>query len=294
LAGGRTGLIGAIASFITPGFLVGVVGGINRVVTDNRCNILFSVGLEDESYASVVNRFCANRLVDGLILVAPRKPMFDEPLPINDIPVVLCAGREYRRKSPWYQVPSVVTDNHAAMQEMMSFLAREGHRSFLYIGGPKTSHDAKIREQGVRAFLKQHSGLRGEFIGGAQSVRRGVTYMKAYLKKLGRRPIPDAIVCFNDALALGVIETLEKVGIRSGRDITVTGLDDDPAAEVVGLTTLRQPMWDLGMTAAKTLFKLLDRSRGAKPPELRTELHMTLVPRRYKKKKAKKKAKKKD
>jgi DNA-binding LacI/PurR family transcriptional regulator len=212
--------------------------------------------------------------------------MFDEPLPMNDIPVVLCAGREYRRQSPWYQVPSVTTDNSGAMQDMMAFLVREGHRSFLYMGGPKTSHDANARERGVRTFLKQNPSLRCEFLGAshAQSVRRGVAIMRAYLKKLGRRSLPDAVVCFNDQLALGVIEALEGVGIRSGRDITVTGLDDDPAAEVVRLTTIRQPMWDLGMTAAKTLFQLLERSRGAEEPPLRQELRMTLIPRRYVKK----------
>lgn len=287
LAGGRTGLIGAIASFITPGFLTGVVGGINHVVTENRCHILFSVAHEEADYASVVNRFCANRLVDGLVLVAPRRGMFDQPLPINDIPVVLCAAREYRRDNPWYQVPSVVTDNYGAMQEMMAFLAREGHRSFLYIAGPSTSHDARVRERSVRTFLKEHPELRGEFMGGDQSVRRGVDYMTAYMKKRGRRPLPDAVVCFNDSLALGAIEVLENAGIRSGRDITVAGLDDDPAAEVVGLTTLRQPMRELGLTAAKTLFQLLDRSRGVEPPVLRRELPMTLVPRKWRKKKGK-------
>lgn len=282
LAGGRTGLIGAIASWITPGFFTDVVTGINQVATQQRAHILFSLAHDEQDFAAVVNRFCANRLVDGLVLIAPTAALFEEPVPINPIPLVLCAGRGYRKDNPWSQVHSVVTDNHGGMMEMMAFLAEKGHRSFLYLAGPTESHDARIREQGVRAFLRRHRGLKCEFLCIGQSIEQGRQGMTEHLRKRGRKSLPDAIVCFNDGLALGVMEALQAAHIRPGRDITVTGCDDDPVDGMVGLTTLRQPTVELGTTAAATLFELLDKSRRGKGPELHRQLPMTLVPRKFK------------
>jgi LacI family transcriptional regulator len=280
LAGGRTGLVGAIASWITPGFFTDVVTGINQIASQQRAHILFSVAHDDHDYAAVVRSFCGNRLVDGLVLIAPPETLFEEPLPINRIPMVLCAGQEYRKNYPWAEVHSVVTDNHGGMLEMMAFLAEKGHRSFLYLSGPDGSHDARIRAKGVRAFLRKQRGLKCEFLAIGQSIEQGRKGMADLLKKRGRKTLPDAIVCFNDGLALGVIEALQDAGVRSGRDVTVTGCDDDPADGVIGLTTLRQPMVELGSASAETLFQLLDKSRKGDPPELRRQLPMTLVPRK--------------
>lgn len=282
LAGGRTGLIGAIASWITPGFFTDVVTGINQIATRERAHILFSVAHDDHDYAAILRRFCANRLVDGLVLIAPPAPLFEEPLPINALPLVLCAGCEYRKGNPWTKIHSVVTDNYGGMREMMAFLADQGHRSFMYLAGPEGSHDAIIRAEGVRAYLKEHRGLKCEFLAIGQSIPEGQKGMADILAKRGRKGLPDAIVCFNDGLAMGVMEALQDAGVRPGRDITVTGCDDDPADGVVGLTTLRQPMVELGATSAETLFQLLDKSRKDDPPELRRQLPMTLVPRKVK------------
>jgi DNA-binding LacI/PurR family transcriptional regulator len=70
---------------------------------------------------------------------------------------------------------------------------------------------------------------------------------------LDRRDRPTAIAASGDVLALGVIEALRQRGLVPGRDISVTGFDDIPAAETVGLTTVRQPIRIKGQLLGRML-----------------------------------------
>ena len=69
--------------------------------------------------------------------------------------------------------------------------------------------------------------------------------------------LPDAIVCANDELALGLVTGLLDLGASVPRDVAVTGWDDVMAARYAGLTTIRQPMRELGAHAARMLDLLI-------------------------------------
>ena len=93
---------------------------------------------------------------------------------------------------------------------------------------------------------------------------------------LTRDHLPDAIACANDELALGLLLRLRSAGTDVPGQVQVTGWDDVMAARYAGLTTVRQPMRELGATAARLLDDLITGSR----PEPRHELLATeLVPR---------------
>ena len=78
---------------------------------------------------------------------------------------------------------------------------------------------------------------------------------------------PDAIVCANDEMALGVHLAAEAAGLRVPDDLAVTGWDDVLAARFAGLTTVRQPMRELGATAARWLHRrIAGTHRGPGPP----------------------------
>jgi LacI family transcriptional regulator len=65
--------------------------------------------------------------------------------------------------------------------------------------------------------------------------------------------LPDAVVCANDEVALGLMEGLRRAGIDVPGQVAVTGWDDVMAARYAGLTTVRQPMRELGAHAARLL-----------------------------------------
>ena len=91
----------------------------------------------------------------------------------------------------------------------------------------------------------------------------------------GRRttPLPDAFACANDELALGLLLGLRDAGVRVPDDTLVSGWDDVMAARYAGLTTVRQPMRELGVSAAQLLDQLINRTRDDPVHEvLATEL----------------------
>jgi LacI family transcriptional regulator, galactose operon repressor len=77
---------------------------------------------------------------------------------------------------------------------------------------------------------------------------------RAYARELlTADPMPDAVMCANDEVALGLLTALRAGGVRCPEDILVVGYDDVPAAELMGLTTVRQPLHELGREAARML-----------------------------------------
>ena len=77
---------------------------------------------------------------------------------------------------------------------------------------------------------------------------------RAYAQQLlATGAMPSAIVCANDAVALGLLTGLRTAGVRCPEDVLIVGYDDVPAAELMGLTTVRQPLRELGREAARML-----------------------------------------
>lgn len=109
--------------------------------------------------------------------------------------------------------------------------------------------NARLRTQGLREGLGPSA--RVEVVtGGHNSIESGVTAAQFVLD---RYPRPTAIAAGGDVLALGVMQAMRQRGLQPGRDISVTGFDDIPAAEAAGLTTVRQPIREKGRTLGRML-----------------------------------------
>ncbi len=80
---------------------------------------------------------------------------------------------------------------------------------------------------------------------------------------------PTAIVGLSDVLALGAMEAMKTRGLVPGRDLTVAGFDDIPAAETAGLTTIRQPIREKGRAVGRVL---LDPATTERQITMPTEL----------------------
>ncbi|MBA3938802.1 MAG: substrate-binding domain-containing protein, partial [Planctomycetes bacterium] len=90
----------------------------------------------------------------------------------------------------------------------------------------------------------------------------------------------DGIVCVNDMIAVGVLEELRARGRQVPRDVQVIGFDDHPLMDIIGLSTIRQPMGEFGAWAAQSIATLLHRPTAGKAPSVAAlELPVVLVPR---------------
>jgi DNA-binding LacI/PurR family transcriptional regulator len=156
------------------------------------------------------------------------------------------------------RVNTVVVDNFAATHELTTRLLQLGHRRIGLIGGPTTGRDAWERERGFRDAMKHGRGLLDPqaIIHVEFSVAAGWQGWQ----QIGRCvPRPTAVVCGDDEIAFGVLQALAKEKINCPAEVSVVGFDDSRwAARVTPpLTTARQPMAQLGRTAAELLMNRL-------------------------------------
>ncbi|MFT4280100.1 LacI family DNA-binding transcriptional regulator [Microbacterium sp.] len=148
-------------------------------------------------------------------------------------------------------IPSVRTDGRRAAAELTRHLIEHhGHRRLRFVGETKGSPDPMQRYAGFRDALASH-GLdeSGEPLHYGLDVPSGAVAARE-LHRGG--DLPDALVCANDELALGLLATLPGLGHRIPSDVAITGFDDTALAELASprLTTVHQPIAELGARAA--------------------------------------------
>jgi LacI family transcriptional regulator len=198
--------------------------------------------------------FALARKSDGLILHdSVMEPAQLERLS-RQVPVVTLAGVSTQ------STVNVSGDNTTGMRELARHLVRDhGFQTLAYLGSHADSPDNLARQA---AFAEQVKADGATFVGGTQlqgnyTAAGGARVIERLLAE--RQPLPDAIACANDQTALGVIYALGRQGIDVPGEVAVTGFDDIPVARHLRppLTTVRQPIQDLGATAFDTLYSMI-------------------------------------
>jgi LacI family transcriptional regulator len=153
----------------------------------------------------------------------------------------------------------VAADNFSGSAAVITHLiADHGKRRLFHLDGPQNSPDAGERRRALEYVLRGHPEC--QLVGSRQgilSIRSGELAGESLLARYGPA-LPDAVVCANDQMAIGVLRAFAAGGVRVPRDVAVVGFDDialgsfyDPT-----LTTVSQPMRMLGERACT---RLLDR-----------------------------------
>ncbi len=206
----------------------------------------------EEGYAGMLKR----KEADGLIFLGHRLPK--EAAAIVRAMAPKCApvvnGCEF---NPRLGVPSVHIDNAKAASEAMDHLFRLGHRRIGIITGPLVSPLSRDRLRGATARAKKE-GAEGSLIvmHGDFSLESGSAEGD---RLLGRRERPTAIFCFNDEMAMGVIQAARRRGLRLPEQLSVVGFDDIRFASYMDppLTTISQPMRAIGEGTVRLLLEIL-------------------------------------
>ena len=206
----------------------------------------------EERYALMLQR----KEADGLIFLGHRLPKPAGDLVRSMAPA--CApvvnGCEF---NPRLRIPSVHIDNAAAAAEAMDHLYGLGHRRIGIVTGPLVSPLSRERLRGV-TLRAQEQGAERDFIimHGDFSIASGAA---AGERLLAREAPPSAVFCFNDEMALGVMEAARRRGLRLPSELSVIGFDDirfsrhmDPP-----LTTIAQPMREIGEGTVRLLLDIL-------------------------------------
>lgn len=258
LASGRSHVYAAVLSepygelFDDPTFgrmLQGV--GSELVGTDIALNLLFVT--TDEERERTLRQLEPSR-VDGIILLSPH---IDDPL-LREldtaIPTIVCGALDAERPATW----TVTIDDHAGGLAGARHLVERGCRRVGIIGGPDAAQGAHRRVAG------QIEGLGAAALPGAvghapYSSAGGAEVMRTLL---AAHPDLDGVLCGSDRQALGAMAVLREVGRTIPGDVRVVGFDDHSLAATATppLTTIHQPIFDVGATASRLLHTLLGGS----------------------------------
>jgi LacI family transcriptional regulator len=185
---------------------------------------------------------------------------------------------------PGNGVPSIGATNWAGGLAATEHLLSLGHRRIATIGGRKEMLCSQARIDGYRAALER-AGIEVD----RDLIRFGDFQHEGGFRcakdLLALPEPPTAIFAGSDQQAMGVYEAARQAGLRIPQDLSVVGFDDLPMCEWLSppLTTVRQPLEEMGRVAARTLFQLLEDQPLFSPRmELATELkvrHSTAPPR---------------
>jgi DNA-binding LacI/PurR family transcriptional regulator len=207
--------------------------------------------------------------VDGIILLAASVGIFLEGAELDrwaarfGVPI-LGLGRGVAG------APRLLVDNAAGMSAVIDHLiTHHGRRRVAFIRGPATNNEAEARYAAYRASLARHGLPFDEAYVAAGDFNRGSGIRGVQTLLDERRLRPDAVVAANDLMALYAMRELGRRGIDVPGQVAVTGFDDvaDGASALPSLTSVRQPLDQLGRAAVRRMLAML---RGEPVPQSET------------------------
>jgi DNA-binding LacI/PurR family transcriptional regulator len=254
----RTFTVGVMVPEISEGYAAMVMRGIEDALLHAGYLYFVASHRHRADLLDEYPRLMLDRSVDGLIVV-------DTPIhaPLR-VPVVAVSGH-----SDVAGVTNIILDHSAAAAQALAHLQELGHRRVAFIKGQRFSSDTTerwrtIRDAARRRRLSIDRDLVGQLDGDSPLPDLGYAVTRTLLAV---RPRFTALFAFNDISALGAIRAIREAGLRVPEDVSVVGFDDIPSAayQHPGLTTVRQPLYEMGQRAADTLVARLEAPDGPAP-----------------------------
>jgi DNA-binding LacI/PurR family transcriptional regulator len=247
----RSFTIGVVVPEISEGYAALVLSGIEDHLLEEG---YFYFVVSHRHRADLIEeypRLLQQRAVEGLIAV---DTACQKGVPI---PVVAVSGhREVEG------VTNIVLDHARAAMLAMEHLAQLGHRKIAFIKGQEFSSDTEIRWEAEQAAARElgleiDERLVGQLDGESPSPEVGYGVTR---KLLATGEAFTALFAFNDISAIGAIRALREAGRHVPEDVSVVGFDDIQSAafQNPGLTTVRQPLREMGVIAAETLLRRIN------------------------------------
>jgi DNA-binding LacI/PurR family transcriptional regulator len=258
---GLTNTVGVIVPELSEGYFTGIMLGVEQYLLQEGF-LYFTVshlGQPDliEEYPDMLK----GRSVDGFLLVNTR---LHHQL---KLPVV---GISSHSKAPG--VSNLVLDHDRAARMALCHLYELGHRRIAFMKGQRFSLDSDSRWESIVAIAQEI---------GISVCPELCIYLEqnSWSPELGYPPVRElltrtrdftALFCFNDTAAIGAIRAIQDAGLNCPRDISVIGFDDIIVAEylIPRLTTVRQPLHEMGRAAAQLLVKRIQNPDEPYPEEI--------------------------
>ncbi|MBW5444713.1 catabolite control protein A [Cohnella sp. CFH 77786] len=257
LASKKTTTVGVVIPDIANANFAEVARGIEDIANMYHYNIILSnADKRKDKEIRVVNTLLEKQ-VDGLLFMGG--VVTDEHLQAfntSNVPIVLCATTDEKGT-----MPSVDIDHEGASFDAVTKLIEEGHRDIAMISGTlQDPAGGYARFQGYkRALEKAGITYREDYVRvGNYRYESGVEATEYFLHLSDR---PTAIFAATDEMAIGSIHCLQDAGLTVPEDVSVISVDNSRMASMVRplLTTVAQPMYDIGAVSMRLLTKLMKK-----------------------------------
>ena len=251
----RSFTFGVIVPELSDGYSAMVLNGVEAALSKEGFFYLTASHLHRDDLLEHHPKMLLERQVEGIIAV-------DTPIRFEtNLPVVSVSGNDKIRG-----VTNVILNHRHAAELGMGHLFTLGHRKIAFIKGQDFSSDTKIRWETIvqaagRRGIKIEPALTAQLEGDIPSPEIG--YIAAQKILAAKKPF-TALFAFNDVSAIGAIRALHEIGLRVPEDVSVLGFDDVYAAAFYNpaLTTIRQPLFEMGSLAAQTLLERVAKNQA--------------------------------
>ncbi|MCR6107621.1 catabolite control protein A [Salipaludibacillus agaradhaerens] len=257
LASKRTTTVGVVIPDISSTFFAELARGIEDIATMYKYNIILCNSDQNKEKEIHLINTLLEKQVDGIVFMGGEiTSEHEETFKKSPVPIVLSATIDDKK-----EFPSVNIDYKQAAYDAVKSLTDEGHTKVAMLSG--------TLEDPVNGYLKfsgyknaiQDAGLHLDddlVVIGDYSYDSGLEAMASLLKLKER---PTAIFASTDEMALGLIHGAQDAGVKVPEDIEIIGFDNTRLATMVRptLTTVVQPMYDIGAVSMRLLTKYMNK-----------------------------------
>ena len=273
LAGNRTKVLGMLVPDFSTQYVSELARGAGLAAIQGGYELVLYTNSHHLETAYTHITLITRGLIDGLLVVLPDI----SDVQLNSLHNIGLKMVVIDHRHDITYLPSVDSDNYRGTRLMMDHLLDLGHQRIGFITG-RLDTDASLER--LRAY-KEGLQLRGipteeDLIKVGNFLQPDGVVAARELLHLTRPP--TAIFASNDVMAIGAMDTIRDMGLRIPEDVSIAGFDDIPMASLFhpALTTVRQPLFEMGSAATKMMISLLS---GVDIPTTRLELRTELVVR---------------
>jgi len=288
LASGRTQSIGMVVPDIASVHFAEIALGAEHAAMNAGYHLILTNTTGNLDHEKHVLQFLHQTRVDGVILAGARLPTDDLQSVLEQHPAFVSINHPLTAK----RGGNIVSEHAQGMVMAVEHVVKSNRRVIAFVAGPKHSYTARERLRGFRQAMKKfdrpiqsdliveyESNYGGEFssqwawfnavdVGSVQwNERRAMLGSLGARKMLQAQPKVDAIVCFDDQMAFGVLQACAELGRRVPDDVAVVGCNDIPLAIQVTpkLTTQRIERYQIGKRAVEMLIEQLNGTSHPDP-----------------------------
>lgn len=257
----RTNTIGVALDSLCEPYFFELIEGIEQVVAQTDYDVVFCSGRNSKKLKNRSIQYFAQGRTDGVIIYGSK--LDDEEIILqlqkSGFPFVVVENDLAN-----LQINNIVVDNEFGAGQAVDHLIACGCRSIIHMSGNRDVRAALDRQNGFIVAMQRrgftiHSDMlvRADF-----SIEGSYEATRDFFHRCPAAERPDGIFCSSDKTAYGTILALQEMGIRVPEDVMIVGFDDDrpPMLEVrlPKLTTLSQPLRDMGSAAVRLLLEELE------------------------------------